>query len=80
MTQPAPESPPQALLTLSMKGGVGKTITAIGLAKALHRRGHKVAFCEIRLVGMPDDDRKATWFCGTAGSRKAAGDSERSLP
>ena len=47
MTQPAPASPPQALLTLSMKGGVGKTTTTttIGLAKALHRRGHKMAFC-----------------------------------
>ncbi len=45
MTQPAPESPPQALLTLSMKGGVGKTTTAIGLAKALHRRGHNMVSC-----------------------------------
>ena len=26
----------QALLALSMKGGVGKTTTAIGLARALH--------------------------------------------
>jgi Mrp family chromosome partitioning ATPase len=52
LTQPAPESPPQALLTLSMKGGVGKTTTAIGLVKALHRWGHKVADCYINFLGI----------------------------
>ena len=33
----------QALVTLSMKGEVDKTATAIGLARALQRRGAKVA-------------------------------------
>ncbi len=40
----AAERLPQTLLTLSMRGGVGKTTTAIGLAKALYRRGHNVAY------------------------------------
>lgn len=46
MIQPASGgNPPRALLTLSMKAGVGKTTTAIGLDKALHRRGIKVVIC-----------------------------------
>ncbi len=51
MTEPAPGSPPQALLTLSMKGGIGKTTTAIGLPKARHRRGHNMAECLISTMG-----------------------------
>ena len=51
MTQPAPGSPPQALLTLSMKGGVGKTTTAIGLARALQRRGEKVGLLDVDIHG-----------------------------
>ena len=42
---------PQALLTLSMKGGVGKTTTAIGLARALQRRGLRVALLDVDIHG-----------------------------
>jgi Mrp family chromosome partitioning ATPase len=42
---------PQALLTLSMKGGVGKTTTAIGLARALQRRGLWVAPLDVDIHG-----------------------------
>ena len=50
MTQPAPVKLPRALLTLSMQGGVGKTTTVIGLAKALHCQGIKVAGCPLNIT------------------------------
>lgn len=42
---------PKALLTLSMKGGVGKTTTAVGLGKVLARRGHKVGLLDVDIHG-----------------------------
>ena len=47
----AAEGVPRALLTLSMKGGVGKTTTAIGLVKAPQRRGHKVGLLAVDIHG-----------------------------
>ncbi|MDO8750920.1 MAG: ATP-binding protein [Dehalococcoidia bacterium] len=44
-------SRPQALLALSMKGGVGKTTTAIGLARALQRRGHRTGLLDVDIHG-----------------------------
>ena len=41
----------QALLTFSMKGGVGKTTIAIGLAGALPRRGLRVALLDMDIHG-----------------------------
>ncbi len=42
---------PRALLTLSMKGGVGKTTMSIGLARALQRRGHHVGLLDVDIHG-----------------------------
>ena len=42
---------PKALLTLSMKGGVGKTTTAVGLVKVLARRSHKVGLLDVDIHG-----------------------------
>ena len=42
---------PRALLALSMKGGVGKTTTAIGLGRALLRQGEKVALLDVDIHG-----------------------------
>lgn len=41
----------KALVAMSMKGGVGKTTTAIGLANALTRRGHKVGILDVDVHG-----------------------------
>ncbi len=41
----------QALVTLSMKGGVGKTTLAIGLARALQRRGLRVGLLDVDIHG-----------------------------
>ena len=41
----------RALLTLSMKGGVGKTTTAIGLARALEARGYKAGLLDLDIHG-----------------------------
>lgn len=42
---------PKALVAMSMKGGVGKTTTAIGLANALKRRGYKVGILDVDVHG-----------------------------
>ena len=42
---------PKALLILSMKGGVGKTTTAVGLAKVMARRGLKVGLLDVDIHG-----------------------------
>lgn len=42
---------PRALLALSMKGGVGKTTTAIGLARALQRRGYRTGLLDVDIHG-----------------------------
>jgi ATP-binding protein involved in chromosome partitioning len=42
---------PRALLALSMKGGVGKTTTAIGLARALQRRGFRTGLLDVDIHG-----------------------------
>ncbi len=42
---------PRALLALSMKGGVGKTTTAIGLGRALLRQGEKVGLLDVDIHG-----------------------------
>lgn len=42
---------PRALLALSMKGGVGKTTTTIGLGQALQRQGKKVALLDVDIHG-----------------------------
>ncbi|KKL75365.1 hypothetical protein LCGC14_2055610 [marine sediment metagenome] len=41
----------KAILTLSMKGGVGKTTMSIGLARALQRRGHNVGVLDVDIHG-----------------------------
>lgn len=41
----------RALLTLSMKGGVGKTTTAIGLARALQREDYRVGLLDLDVHG-----------------------------
>jgi len=41
----------RALLTLSMKGGVGKTTTAIGLAQALRREDYRVGLLDLDVHG-----------------------------
>ena len=43
--------PAQALLTMSMKGGVGKTTTAIGLAKSLQGRGYRTGLLDVDIHG-----------------------------
>lgn len=42
---------PKALLTLSMKGGVGKTTVAVGLARGLARRGLQVGLLDVDIHG-----------------------------
>lgn len=43
----------RALLTLSMKGGVGKTTTAIGLARALQREDYRVGLLTWTCTAQP---------------------------
>lgn len=42
---------PSALVTLSMKGGVGKTTVTIGLTRAFQRQGHKTALLDVDIHG-----------------------------
>jgi len=42
---------PRALVTLSMKGGVGKTTVAISLTRALQRLGHKTGLLDVDIHG-----------------------------
>lgn len=44
-------SDPKALLIMSMKGGVGKTTVAVGLAKLLARRGLRVGLLDVDIHG-----------------------------
>ena len=41
----------RALLTLSMKGGVGKTTTAIGLTRVLQREDYRVGLLDLDVHG-----------------------------
>lgn len=41
----------KTILVMSMKGGVGKTTLAIGLAAALHELGHKTALLDVDVSG-----------------------------
>ena len=51
MNDQKPARSPNALVAMSMKGGVGKTTTAIGLANALKRRGYKVGILDVDVHG-----------------------------